>query len=379
MSVKILYFFLNKVVCNSYGASYFYSAAVLRCQDALKILADPKLMGRFVPKILPATSNEPDAKTSEKTTYQSPMRKMTVVRFNFTTPVNKRPKNTLFSYPNVRVYLYKVLSLLGMGRSEEPLALKEKTPILEIPPAPVPPPIVIVKKESISTQTEPTKCHICEIRKGRKYEDANTQTIEPTTYDISTQVSMDDLVKSPTTFTPRGILKNTTSVPSIAHLTPLQLLAQIQNEKKEPESFQNQKPSWMTPPKKDVFPIATRSFNEQFSPDKPRPLVDDFNRNVNPFSDNYQSENNSGFNRDQMVMGGNRFMMQGPGPGPGPGRPNPFMDNSNMGGMHRFEPNRDIRPQFENPFDTRRFFEQPNPQNRFMVNPMNNKFFNRPN
>lgn len=360
------------------------------------------------------------------------MRKVQVVRFNFTTPVNKRQHANVSNYPSTRGFIHKVLMLLGMGKIEETTptkAIQKPQPqqVTAIAPTPVPPPVITPKKSNISTQTEPVKCQVCEVRKSLTYESTLTQTIEPTTYDVSTQVSIEDLNKSPT-FGPRSILKSTPTVQSIAHLTPSQILAQLQNEKKEDIN----KP-WIPAPKKETFP--PRDFQDQFSPNKPRPLMDDnFNRNQFDFPGGFRPEQPIGGRRPAPFVEppkGNRGQFEANRPFDATNRPfepnnrlfdpnnRPFDPNNRPYDTtnrsfdptnrpfdptnRQFDPpNRPFEPTnrpfdaglnrqlfdsgpnrpFDGPFDPRRFFEPNNPgmatNNRFMgTNPLNSKIYNR--
>lgn len=200
---------------------------------------------------------EKRASENVKISNQSPLKKAIVVRFNFTVPVSKRSANNKMVDPvSPKLTLHKLLTVLGLQEKADPpieVPSKQQTP-------PEPPTISAPssrpKMVNSFVQTDPVQCQICEIRKARKFTVGETQTEEKKTSDISTQVSVDDLTKSCTTFMPRGIIKqNTSSLKSISHMTPAQLLAQLEKEKKD---LQN-KP-WA---KEDIFPAYGRSYADQ--------------------------------------------------------------------------------------------------------------------
>lgn len=288
----------------------FYSAVISRCQEAIKLLEDPKLTGRFFPKVFNQPIDFEKRITEKSIPNQSPMRKVAVVRFNFTVPANKRGATKLVNQPSASVYLYKIISILGISKNDQviPTFKAEETP-KPVPaplpvPKPVPPPVPIIKKTNAFVQTEPVKCEKCEVRNAIKYTTRSIQTTETTTVEVSTQVSVEDLNKSCTTFIPRGILKNNaSSVQSISHLTPAQLLAQLDKEKHE----ENANKPWSNMTKKDSFPIG-RGYSDNLPGqhfENPRTVMgssnndrfnDKFNdyRNINPFSDNYTGGESSG-------------------------------------------------------------------------------------
>lgn len=324
----------------------FYSTVITRCQEAMKLLDESTLTGRFFPKILAQTS-EAEKRIEKTTTNQSPLRKVAVVRFNFTTPVNKRVHSKLMSHPSAGVYLHKVLCTLGVTKKQDhPVVQKSETstPVAAPVPQPVPPPVPVIKKTNMASQTDHWKCQICEIRKARKYENESTQTIEKSTFDVGTQVSVEDLNKSCATFTPRGILKNSSaSVQSISHLTPAQLLAQIQREKDFGRNNYGDHPQSQNNPRS--LPAGDR-FNDML-------------RSVS--HDNYGGEDR--FNSNFTGPDNNRSSFMGP--------------DNNRGNFSGPDLN---RCNFGNPDNNREFMHQNRGQN-FGNNPNDNRGFgpNRPN
>lgn len=258
---------------------------ISRCQEAIKLLEDQKLTGRFIPRISQKVmESEKRALENSKSAYQSPLRKAVVVRFNFTIPMSKRwPNNKALDQLSLRTMLHKVTSILGVAEPEQlsPVpqecrnqleARSTSEMVLHAPSAPdfrrVPSKL---RTSTTSMQTVPVTCQICEIRSARQLSDGQTQTVDKSTCEVSTQVSIEDLTKSCTTFIPRGILKtNVSPVKSFSHLTPAQLLAQMCTEKKEEFNLPGLK--------KDTFPAYGRSYAESTNP-KP---------NNNPYSDNFK-------------------------------------------------------------------------------------------
>lgn len=181
------------------------------------MLQDPKFVGRFIPR-------KPDAvrEREKEAPNQSPMRKAAVVRFNFTSKLNKRSAGGSSSSGTS---LHKLMALLGIHweveeeESEESVPKQQVVPAKSVTPeAPAAPDIS--GSCSTAVQTEPVKCQICQIRHARKHSEGQTQTSSTTTCHVSTQVSIEDLAIS------------TPAPKSMAHLTPAQLLAQLDNHRR---------------------------------------------------------------------------------------------------------------------------------------------------
>lgn len=223
-----------------------------RCQEALKIIEDEKFIGRFTPRVSQKLL-EAEKKAAEKCkgNNQSPLRKGVTVRFNFTVPVSRRTHSKNIDQQSPKMSVHKLLSLLGMSENADlnspipeeitgQLEDKKKEELI----FGVPPVKEVTKRNietfSASTQTEFIPCEKCEHRNTIKYANIQTQTIKDIC-EIGTQVSVEDLTKSCTTFIPRGILKtNSSPVKSISHLTPAQLLAQMESGNTENTSSQKQ-------------------------------------------------------------------------------------------------------------------------------------------
>lgn len=333
------------------------------------MLEDPKLTGRFIPLISEQViESEKRAAENTKCPNQSPLRKSVVVRFNFTVPVSKRWSNCkTIDQLSTRMTLHKLLSLLGMvekPKFSSPLPSESsRQPDLQNPITvlvPPPAPFIQPKVKVSSVQTDPVICQICEIRNARKLLDGQTQTVETTTCEVSTQVSVEDLTKSCTTFTPRGILKgNTTPVKSISHLTPAQLLAQVHNEKKEDTNQPGMK--------RETFPAYGRSYAD----------VPMSNQSADPFSDSYTGRDGAksavgSFGGKYVPFGGN-----GPNVGYNVGRTGPFGTSMNAPRAYNNFPNSGRPFQEQLPRPNSGSWNNPARENPRGFNNMQNNYYNQ--
>lgn len=268
-SVVIVFIRLEEIFC---------CTVISKCQEVIKALSDgngAKLCGRFFPTVTAVGAERP---VDGSMKFRSPLRKLNPVRFMFTTPCKRNAQED-----SSKVMLNKLLTVCGFSILPDSIPRNTPTPNTSstLPPPPpqlsstgatpvpspvrvtpstpqppviVPQPPVLIKRTSVSVQTEPLKCQICEIRSARQFNTCSTQTTELDMQDEGTQVYQEDLRESCVTFTPRGILKNSSSsVQSISHMTPAQLLA-LQQESSTVPSARN-----------ETFPIA-RGNMDRFAP-----------------------------------------------------------------------------------------------------------------
>lgn len=250
---------------------------------------DSKLSGRFFLK----QSKKPENPTDTK--FQSPLRRIPLVRLNFTTMQKNAEEKSTFSTTLSKLLLSIGIAPKDENKQPEPekktegkppdvpkapvISAVKSAPLVQIipkpkipaapqitpvkpqvtpnkPQAPAKPQVTANAPKSVSmkiakktnttligakfqmkmVQTEPFNCQLCEIRATRKYVNQETQCGQKTTADASTQVT-DEEFKSPL----KSILKNK----SLAHLTPAQILAQ-------------EKGTTIEETKKSLFPIAQK-------------------------------------------------------------------------------------------------------------------------
>ncbi|XP_044730088.1 uncharacterized protein LOC123293362 [Chrysoperla carnea] len=220
---------------------------ISRCQDAIKALDTTKKSGRFFPTLIPSSNEHQDTKAQGK--WKSPLKKMTIVKFSFTTP-NKVKENEV---QNNMKRLLATINLREKVITPPPPRIQKSTSISESIPITSqirPPEKAIIAVKDRHMQTDPYVCNVCEIRNARKFTTTATQTTNLGGLDEATQVTPSDLPAPPP---PRGILKNS-NYPSLSHLTAAQL--------REQDELRNQKDSSNSP----------GSFTSSSS--LPRPLFD---------------------------------------------------------------------------------------------------------
>lgn len=343
-----------------------------RCQEAIKILEEPKFIGRFIPRISQKLI-EAEKKDTEKikANNQSPLRKTATVRFSFTVPNNRKTSTKNIDQQSPKMVIHKLMNILGIPDNVDlasPVSeeganqleeKKKEVSLLSLSSG-----RSKVETYSVFTQTEPQRCADCDKRNSIIYSNGQTQTMKEVK-EMATQVSVEDLTKSCTTFIPRGILKTTSSpVKSISHLTPAQLLAQLEAEKTEDSS----------PQKQEKYPPVRRPLlDHKMGPDKlPEPPKFNNSSGNNFEPDRYESHmhgpgHGMGYNMnrsgiygppggdrgpmgDRGLMGdrgsmSDRGLLQTPYQNPGPNRPyqhpgpNPNMPNYQNPGLNPNYPN----------------------------------------
>lgn len=291
---------------------------------------DTNLNGCFFPKkIIKGTEKPVDVK------YLSPLRKIPVVRFCFTT----LPKAN-----EERTSLEKTLNklLLGVGLAETSSLSTSKA--LPKPSSSETPgktviiqsskkkydPILGTKFQMKMCQTDPVKCHICEIRNARKFIDVGVQC-ENVLVDSGTQMTEDDIQYLTIKMPIKGILKNQ----SLAYLTPAQLLANTNSsEVSKRGEFYNDMAVNSSPPHissiklRPVGDSSNRSnYSEHYRPsfENPARPYNDFNSS--PIGQNAFNDGQRDFRRFDNNMGmTNRFPEQD--------SPRPLINNSNFNQRH---------------------------------------------
>ncbi|RZC33063.1 uncharacterized protein BDFB_002436 [Asbolus verrucosus] len=193
---------------------------ISRCQDAIKAMSDDrKFTGRLSVKPSLEQKNKPEVK------YQSPLRRIPIVRFQFTSPAKVAEEIDSFA-----AALDKILQKIGV--------LKETIDLDEVPEVGMKTgassfadedTMALTLKASLlnyKTLTDVTTCEECKKRKLKVFSDVGSQCVDgKETNSVGVQVSEEDL--SPT----KGLLKND----SIAYLTPAQLLGKEKEKEKDKE------------------------------------------------------------------------------------------------------------------------------------------------
>ncbi|XP_018334953.1 uncharacterized protein LOC108743855 isoform X2 [Agrilus planipennis] len=200
---------------------------ISRCQDAIKALDKPlPVDGRFVLK----KSEQKFIDKISEAKGLSPLRKIPVVRFQFTTPSKGNEDKTTFSRT-----LEKVLVSIGLGNSkdasssQDPMSIDTissaninvntiKSSFVKTKPVRAQDFMTGVKRHTKMCQTPMflMKCQICEIRSARTYESVAIQCNIRNTVDMGVQCTEE-----------KPNYQDAFKAQSLVHLTPAQILKQM--------------------------------------------------------------------------------------------------------------------------------------------------------
>lgn len=199
---------------------------ISRCQDAVK-----ELSGEVKKEFVFVQSNRVVDRTEVK--YQSPLRKQPLVRFQFTTPQKSAEES---------VFTKNLNKLIDTLRVNNDVVNLERSPTVEQVPLRVEsvPQTqtqnnarhTVSRMVSISAQTDTFSCEDCERRSARKFVSQGTQTVTTMTFNVATQVILEELEKEACP-SPSDLLKQK----SLAYLTPAQLLGQTKSKADSTPSY----------------------------------------------------------------------------------------------------------------------------------------------
>ncbi|KAK5643709.1 hypothetical protein RI129_007554 [Pyrocoelia pectoralis] len=320
------------------------------CQDVIKILGNElQLSGRFF-----LTKTQKEIEKPQEGKFMSPLRKIPIVRFSFTTPSKSGEEKT-----TMQSTLSKLLASLGVVEAIPPVTAKPSPS--RVAPEPLQHvtnandisnrDVTLVDTVNMSTpkktkmcQTDSSKCQLCEIRKSRKFVNVSSQ-VEIDSISVGTQVSEDDFIRMGIKLPIKDNLKNQ----SLSHLTPAQLMRQTLSS--DDHSQNSRLSSEISPEKQNYRP------NDDFN----RPNLstnDNFARQIFGFDKRSMPEKFAPFGNFPNT---NRM----PGTSPFENRPRHFEDNDrifenrnstptapnkgiNMGGNDFYEPRNNF-PNIPNP------------------------------
>lgn len=193
------------------------------CQDAIKILGNElQLSGRFFLKKAQKELEKP-----QEGKLMSPLRRIPVVRFSFTTPSKSgEEKSTMQSTMSkllTSVGVVEIPTLVAPTPSPRPRVVPEPTrQTIDSP--------TFKSNHDVSCPTTKSamlnkmcqtdlKCQVCEVRKSRTFVNKEVQC-ELNSVSVGTQIAEDDLLRMGARPPPPDNLKTQ----SLAHLTPAQLM-----------------------------------------------------------------------------------------------------------------------------------------------------------
>ncbi|EFA02081.2 uncharacterized protein mkg-p [Tribolium castaneum] len=190
---------------------------ISRCQDAIKVMSDErKFTGRLLVKSSPMEQiNKNDVK------YQSPLRRIPVVRFQFTTP-----SKTIEGMDGFSVAVDKILKSVGIVKesiSNEVIETGQKSQNSSFADEDT---AALTLKATMLGAKKEVSCDECKKRKQKTFVEVGSQCADnKETCAVGIQVNEEEL-------TPTKVVKNE----SIAFLTPAQLLGKNKESDKNKES-----------------------------------------------------------------------------------------------------------------------------------------------